>query len=120
MMIGGLFNSYEEYMMSDMWKEKRKMVIKDHCEVCGIESLRSEIQKVIIHKKKDAELCFKVYTGYFEIGGSMKKRFYIYKRVWFGRRLNVHHKSYEHICNETSADLMTVCELCHKAIHKLE
>jgi len=30
---------------------------------------------------------------------------------------HVHHKTYEHVCNEFLWELVAVCERCHQAIH---
>ncbi len=36
-----------------------------------------------------------------------------------GLRLHVHHVTYENFGNELPSDVVTVCERCHKAIHRL-
>jgi 5-methylcytosine-specific restriction endonuclease McrA len=35
------------------------------------------------------------------------------------KNLEVHHRKYENFGNEKMEDLRTLCDLCHKAIHKL-
>lgn len=41
---------------------------------------------------------------------------------WCGdesQRLDVHHKSYEHFCQEPLSDLMAVCQKCHPRVDEL-
>lgn len=35
-----------------------------------------------------------------------------------GRATQVHHKTYEHICNEPAKDLLALCPACHRKKHK--
>lgn len=35
-----------------------------------------------------------------------------------GKRLGVHHKTYERLGHEEDADLVVLCEMCHKVTHR--
>ena len=63
------FNSYQEYLDSDMWKKKRDQKEKEVC-LCGS-----------------------------------------------GDRLELHHKTYERVCDELMSDLVWLCHSCHDYLH---
>lgn len=65
------------------------------------------------------------YKQYLKSPRWKKKRFLVLKRDHFKctvcgrkRNLNVHHKTYKNIFNEPLCDLVTVCKVCHKKIHR--
>ena len=39
------------------------------------------------------------------------------QRCGNGRRLHVHHTSYDNLGNETRSDLIVLCKLCHFGLH---
>jgi hypothetical protein len=96
-MIGGLFDTYQDYLNSQMWKDKKESAIKDHCEICGLPRRETIIH--IIRKQSHGHI------------------YYILKGEIRTHPLTVHHITYEHVCNEPIKDLQTVCFDCHKKIH---
>ena len=75
-------------------KEKKSYggMFKDYKDYIG-----SELWK----NKREIELSYRKYC---ELCGSK-------------RRLQLHHLTYERVCNEKSSDFMVLCLKCHKALH---
>ncbi len=50
---GGLFNTYKEYLNSDIWKERRELFLetKSFCELCGVEKIH--IKQIFV--------CYKIF-----------------------------------------------------------
>ena len=69
------FGSYQDYLDSDMWKDKKRIFLSNVGRKC----------------------CHKCGT---KIG------------------LNIHHKHYENLGNESSKDLVILCFKCHEEEHK--
>ena len=100
----GIYNNYQEYLMSDMWLDKKHELIMKirHCHYCGLSMNKWILKKVIIIKKGKAEEKYKMLP---EITES---------------QLTVHHLTYEHVENEPEKDLMVVCNNCHNKIHETQ
>lgn len=94
-MISGMYNSYEEYIHSDIWRTKVNELIKlvRHCQVCGRSKyIYSEDNENLKNGKP--------------------------KQIFKDLPLTVHHKTYENVGNEPKRDLLVVCHNCHNKIHK--
>ena len=101
-MIGGIFPTYQAYIDSELWWDKRDVFLSNHkcCEICGTEKKRFEWHYKRVKLKNS------------------RKKVWCTVKVWFGKHLYAHHKTYENVCNERTKDLMAVCLDCHKKIHK--
>jgi 5-methylcytosine-specific restriction endonuclease McrA len=88
-MIAGIWKTYEEYLSSKEWKDKREWIILNHKNRC--DECRMKLGKIWCWKCED----------FFTVKGS----------------LQVHHISYEHVGNESAEDVAVLCFVCHKRKH---
>ena len=114
--FGGLFDNYQDYLKSDIWKERKDFFLEDKqcCEICGIQK-QHIIRKLV---------CINWIKAYYKgrkcrctINSECKheKREW---RIYTGKPLVVHHESYGNVGNESSDDLIAVCFDCHNKLHK--
>ena len=118
-MIGGIFATYEDYLISNLWREKSKIMISNYgcCQMCGVRKtysikLNGCIYYYYLHKNTLKNLI----KEYCLIGQCQHKKFSF--KIFKGKKLVVHHKTYENVGNEKERDLIVVCDQCHINIHK--
>jgi len=120
-LIGGLFQKYEDYLLSLMWIRKRQEWLhycNPNCQlICGYyRSPRCSIcncsRKAIAYKyEHNSEYCKNKSIC------NKKEHFNKIYNIQKGKKLVVHHITYKRVCNEKKTDCCVVCEECHKEIH---
>lgn len=93
------FATYYEYLSSDIWKERRDIMLEKYsqCQICGIpkKELIKHWEFIIKNGKKELRL-----IEYYQ-----------------NNVLQVHHLTYENVSNESESDLLVVCIGCHQKLH---
>ena len=84
-------------------------------------------QKIKDRKKLNFKVTKSTYYRYLKTDRWKKKRAHFFasnpdNRICFicgsKKKLQAHHKTYEHVGEERIADLICLCEDCHRAVHK--
>lgn len=99
--------TYQDYLESDWWIEKRDYLINivGECEICK----KKLYNEIFICPKFCPIRCVCNYP---------KEKCDCTSKFLMKNKLEVHHKTYDHIENEPRKDLIVVCKKCHKKLHK--